>query len=138
MLEAARVEVEEEIQPVAAKILVFETDPNQHSELTQVGELPVPDTEGPEAIVRPRELVFDPQSHDLVILGQNAAESPSATKFLLLSTIAIAFMFGAAAGAATAVRFKHGSMLIAASAVIWGALHALQNERALARVATGP
>jgi len=68
-----------------------------------------------------------------LVLGQNTPERPSLAKLLLLLTIAIAFMLGAASGALTAVHFRHGSMLIAAFFVICGALHALRNERALAR-----
>jgi uncharacterized membrane protein YoaK (UPF0700 family) len=68
-----------------------------------------------------------------LVLGQNPPERPSSAKLLLLLTIAISFMLGAAGGAIMATRFGHGSMLIAAFLVIGGATHALRNERALAR-----
>ncbi|HEX3777919.1 MAG TPA: YoaK family protein [Polyangiaceae bacterium] len=71
-----------------------------------------------------------------LVLGQNAVEPPSSAKLLLLLTIALAFVLGAATGAVTAVRFKHSSMLLAAGSLVWGAFHALRNERALARVAS--
>jgi len=69
-----------------------------------------------------------------LVLGQNPPERPSLAKLLLLLTITIAFVLGAACGAVTAVRLWHGSMLIAAFFVICGALHALRNERALAGI----
>ena len=65
-----------------------------------------------------------------LVLGRNPAERPAAPKVLLLGTIAASFLAGASAGAYSAVRWHHGSMLIAAAAVAACASYALVNSRA--------
>lgn len=65
-----------------------------------------------------------------LVLGRNPAERPAAPKALLLATIAASFLAGASAGAYCAVRFQHGAMLVAATAVAACAMYALRGSRA--------
>jgi len=65
-----------------------------------------------------------------LVLGRNPAERPAAPKVLLLGTIAVSFVAGASIGAYTAVRWQHGSMLIAALAVALCAIFAVVSARA--------
>jgi uncharacterized membrane protein YoaK (UPF0700 family) len=67
------------------------------------------------------------------VFGAHAAERPALPKLLLLGTIAGGFFAGATAGAFSAMRFHHASMLVAAAAVGFFAIYASQNERSLAR-----
>ncbi|HET7544136.1 MAG TPA: YoaK family protein [Polyangiaceae bacterium] len=59
-----------------------------------------------------------------LVVGSNAPERPAIPKMYLLTTIALAFLFGAGFGAVTAVRLGHAAMLVAAVAVAAGALYA--------------
>jgi uncharacterized membrane protein YoaK (UPF0700 family) len=66
------------------------------------------------------------------VFGPHAAERPALPKILLLGTIAGAFFAGATAGAFSATRFHHASMLVAATAVGIFAIFASRSGRAIA------
>jgi len=64
--------------------------------------------------------------------GRTTAERPALPKLLLLSTISASFFAGATAGAFSAIRYHHASMLVAAAAVAFFAIYAVRSERPLA------
>lgn len=64
-----------------------------------------------------------------LVFGRNPAERPAFEKSLLLGTIAASFLAGASSGAYSAVHWGHGSMLLAAAAVVVCAGYALLNSR---------
>ncbi len=66
------------------------------------------------------------------------AKRPAVPKFLLLATIAAGFLGGAALGAASAIRYGHAAMLIAAGAVGACAFYAGWNERPRPSTVDGP
>ena len=77
--------------------------------------------------------------HVRLVVGRGMPLRPAIPKSYLLATIALAFLFGAAFGAAMAVHLRHAAMLVAAAAVGAGALYAnssgqrLDNDDALSR-----
>jgi hypothetical protein len=69
-------------KPAAQQILVFSTEPVENTTTHKMelvapsggpATLPVPDPTGAEAIDNPQEMVLDPNSGDLVIMGENRA-----------------------------------------------------------------
>ena len=76
--------------------------------------------------------------HLRLVIGPDVPERPAIPKIYLLTTIALAFLFGSGFGAVMAVRLGHAAMLVAAAAVGGGAIYAnsrgqrLDNDDALA------
>jgi hypothetical protein len=68
------VEEQENFQEfAAARLLAFDTEPNDAGELEPEGELPLPAIGSPGELLFPKEVVFDPKSEELVIPAKNAA-----------------------------------------------------------------
>jgi uncharacterized membrane protein YoaK (UPF0700 family) len=61
--------------------------------------------------------------------GRNPPEKPSALKAVLLTTIAVAFILGAMAGALLVVRLHHAAMILPSAAVLACAIYAFASGR---------
>jgi uncharacterized membrane protein YoaK (UPF0700 family) len=69
-------------------------------------------------------------THFRMHFGSNIPERPASQKILLLATIAVSFLIGAAFGAISAVHIRHASMLLAAAAVGACSVYAIRGGRA--------